>query len=142
MRKKEVTAKIMSSIGSQNTKPEILLGSAMWRLGLRYRKHYKVIGKPDFAFVTKKVAVFCDGDFWHGNNWKIRGLESLDEELNSYNEFWREKIKRNIKRDKLVTKSLMESGWEVLRFWESDIKSDPLELAYKVKLALKEKIIS
>ena len=73
MRSKEITSRIMSSIKSKDTKPEKILGSSIWKKGLRYRKHYKIRGKPDFVFVSKRVVIFCDGDFWHGNNWKIRG---------------------------------------------------------------------
>lgn len=132
MRDKEVTHKIMSSIKSKNTIPEILLSSSMYKLGLRYRKHFKIIGKPDFVFVSAKLAVFCDGDFWHGNNWKLRGFDSLHDELATYNDFWKEKILRNIKRDKQVNKELKSGGWKILRFWESDIISDLGIIALKV----------
>ena len=65
----KVTSKIMSSIKSKNTKPEITLRKALWNKGLRYRKNYKKLpGSPDIVFVGKKVAIFIDGDFWHGNN--------------------------------------------------------------------------
>ena len=74
----EMTYKIMSSIRSHDTKPEKMLGQALWKLGLRHRKHYKIKGKPDFVFVKAKLAVFCDGDFWHGNNWRVRGMNSFD----------------------------------------------------------------
>ena len=122
----------MSAVKSKNTKPEILLGKAMWKKGLRYRKHYKIPGKPDFVFVSKKVAVFCDGDFWHGNNWRLRGLKSLDEELKGYTKFWRDKITRNIQRDEEVNQRLKEMGWKVFRFWESDILSNPDKCAKQV----------
>jgi DNA mismatch endonuclease (patch repair protein) len=122
IREPEVTYKIMSSIKSKGTKPEVLLGKALWRNGLRYRKNYKILGKPDLVFVKKKIAIFCDGDFWHGNNWKIRGLSSLEEELSGYSHFWRDKITRNIQRDQFVSRSLQDEGWLVLRFWGSDIE--------------------
>ena len=125
MRSKELTSRIMSSIKSKDTKPEKILGSSIWKTGLRYRKHYKIKGKPDFVFVSKRVAIFCDGDFWHGNNWKIRGLNSFAEELDSYSEFWKNKIKRNVERDKEVEKELRKQGWTVIRFWESDILKNP-----------------
>lgn len=130
-RDKSTTSKIMSSIKSKNTKPERHLGKAMWNLGLRYRKHYKIPGSPDFAFIRKKLAVFCDGDFWHGNNWRIRGLSNLDEELQSYSPYWRKKILDNIARDKRVNSLLTKQGWTVLRFWESEIKKAPYECANK-----------
>ncbi|MCK5741403.1 MAG: very short patch repair endonuclease [Chlorobi bacterium] len=132
IREPEVTYRIMSAIKSKNTKPERMLGTAMWKLGLRYRKHYTVMGKPDFAFIKLKIAVFCDGDYWHGNNWKIRGLASLQEELDSYTDYWRNKILRNIERDRKVNGSLEKLGWTVLRFWESDIKKSASDCANKV----------
>ena len=129
----ETTYRIMSAIKSKDTKPELILGKAMWALGLRYRKHGKDIpGKPDFVFRGKKIAIFCDGDFWHGNNWKLRGLKSLREELENYDDFWRNKITRNIERDKEVNRRLEDDGWLVLRFWESDIKSNPNRCANTV----------
>ena len=80
-----------------------------------------------------KIAVFCDGDFWHGHNWAIRGLNSLEDELSRYNSFWREKIERNIPRDKKVTQTLEKERWLVLRYWESDIKESPAKCALRVK---------
>ena len=90
-RPKNITSKIMSAIPSKNTKPEILLGKAMWEKGLRYRKHYPIAGKPDFVFVRKKIAIFCDGDYWHGNNWSLRGFNNLEDELATYSEYWKKK---------------------------------------------------
>jgi DNA mismatch endonuclease (patch repair protein) len=128
----------MSAIKSKNTSPEILLGGAMWRLGLRYKKHYKIEGKPDFIFVTAKIAVFCDGDFWHGNNWKIRGLKSLEEELSRYSDFWVKKIRNNIERDKRINRNLRKKHWTVIRLWESDIKRSPDKCAIKVSKKIKK----
>lgn len=131
-RDKLTTYRIMSAIKSKGTSPELILGKAMWALGLRYRKHYRIEGKPDFVFVKAKIAIFCDGDFWHGNNWRIRGLSSLEEELASYDKFWKEKILRNISRDKEINEKLRNKGWSVLRFWESEIKKTPTKCAQKV----------
>jgi DNA mismatch endonuclease (patch repair protein) len=135
-RSKETTHKIMSAIKSKDTNPEIIFGKALWKMGLRYRKHYRIHGKPDFAFVRAKVAVFCDGDFWHGHNWKIRGLKSLDEELETYSEFWVNKIRTNIARDAKVKKLLKSEGWQVVRLWESDIIRAPERSAARVKRRL------
>ena len=122
----------MSAIKSRGTQPEQILGKHMWKLGLRYRKQFKIKGKPDFVFSKSRIAVFCDGDFWHGNNWKIRGMPSREEELKKYSTFWKEKILRNIKRDKDVNVSLRKDGWTVMRFWESDIRKAPEKCAQKV----------
>ena len=125
IRTPEITHKIMSAIKSKNTRPELALRRALWWRGLRYRVNVKSLpGKPDVVFTRAKLVVFCDGDFWHGHNWAIRGLSSLDEELENYTQFWRDKILRNIQRDKEHTARLEADGWKVIRIWESDIKSD------------------
>ena len=125
MRDPKITYRIMSSIKSKNTRPELILRKALWRKNLRYRINYKKLpGKPDIVFTKKKIVIFCDGDFWHGHNWALRGLSSLEDELNGYSEFWRQKILRNIKRDNEINKDLTSRGWTVIRIWESDIKND------------------
>jgi DNA mismatch endonuclease (patch repair protein) len=120
----KITSKIMSAIKSKDTKPEMIIRKSLWSKGYRYRVHYKISGKPDIVFVGKKIAIFIDGDFWHGNNWKIRGLSSFEEELENYSDFWKEKILKNKARDKRVSEELQAKGWKVLRYWESDIKKD------------------
>lgn len=125
MRDESITHKIMSSIKSKNTKPELILRQALWHNNMRYRVNFKKLpGKPDIVFTKYKIAVFCDGDFWHGHNWAIRGLSSLEEELQQYTEYWRNKILKNIEHDMEVTKELEKMNWKVIRFWESDIKKD------------------
>ena len=125
VRTPETTHKIMSAIKQKNTEPELLLRRKLWGLGFRYRKNYKKLpGKPDIAFIGKKVAVFCDGDFWHGHNWAIRGYGSLEQELSRYSDFWRDKILRNIARDEKNNSLLSEMGWIVVRLWESDIRDN------------------
>lgn len=120
-----VTQKIMSAIKSKNTKPELRLRKALWHRGLRFRVNYKMLpGKPDIVFTKAKIAVFCDGDYWHGHNWVLRGLASLEEELSNYSEFWKNKIAGNVNRDKINTASLEAADWCVIRLWESDIDSD------------------
>lgn len=125
VRDQKVTHKIMSSIPSKNTEPELMLRKALWKENLRYRVNYKMLfGKPDIVFTKYRVVVFCDGDFWHGHNWAIRGLNSLEEELAGYSDFWRSKIQHNIERDAQVTQALESQGWTVIRIWESDIRRD------------------
>ena len=132
-----VTHKIMSSIPSKNTEPEIMLRRALWKENLRYRVNYKKLpGKPDIVFTKYHVAVFCDGDYWHGHNWAIRGLSSLEEELSGYSDFWRTKILGNIERDNKNNRLLSEMGWTVIRLWESDIRSDIDGCVSVVKKAL------
>lgn len=111
----------------------------MWHLGLRYRKHPQgVIGKPDYAFLRPKVAIFCDGDFWHGEGWRKRGFQSWGEQFEGLrnSEFWRTKVARNMKRDEQVNRELNEAGWVVLRFLESEILGNPEACAASVRLAV------
>ena len=115
----------MSAVKSKDTRPELALRKELWRRGLRYRKNYKKLpGKPDIVFPRARLAVFCDGDFWHGHNWAIRGYGSLENELQRYSRAWADKITRNIQRDERTNEELEDVGWKVLRIWESDIKAD------------------
>lgn len=132
----EITHKIMSSVKSRDTRPEISLRKELWRRGLRYRKNYKKLpGKPDIVFTKLKLAIFCDGDFWHGHNWAIRGYGSLEDELQRYSKSWVDKITRNIERDERVNGELEQLGWQVLRIWESDIKADVKKCGDQVEYA-------
>lgn len=136
----EITHKIMSAVKSKNTRPELKLRQELRARGLRYRINLKTLaGKPDIALTKIKVAVFCDGDFWHGHNWAIRGLSSLDEELSRYSSFWRAKILTNIARDKSAAAKLEAAGWTVLRFWESEIKANAGKCADMVKFVASAK---
>lgn len=118
----------MSRIRSKNTSIEQLLGKAMWSIGLRYRKNDKtVFGKPDFVFKGKKIAVFCDSEFWHG---KYLLEQKYIPKSNS--EYWIPKLERNIERDKQVNTELESAGWTVIRFWEKDIRKNVEECAKKV----------
>lgn len=124
----------MSRIRSKNTSIELLLGKAMWAIGLRYRKNDKtVFGKPDFVFKRKKVAVFCDSEFWHGKyllDQKYIPKENAD--------YWIPKLERNIERDRQVNAELVSKGWIVIRFWEKDIRKHSEECARKVFETVKE----
>lgn len=107
-------------IKSKDTKIERLLGKALWAEGLRYRKNDKtVFGKPDFVFKGKKIAIFCDSEFWHGYNYLVNG-----ERFKTNSDFWEKKILRNIERDKEVSDRLKEEGWVVLRFWGKEIQKN------------------
>ena len=128
-----ITYKIMSSVKSKNTRPEIALRKALWHQGLRFRVNFKELpGKPDVVFTRVKVAVFCDGDYWHGHNWALRGLKDLNEELAGYSEFWANKIYNNVQHDKMIDCQLKNMGWHVVRVWESDIKKDLSECISRI----------
>jgi DNA mismatch endonuclease (patch repair protein) len=115
--------KCMSNIRSSDTKPEIFFRKALWKWGIRYRKNVrKLYGTPDIAIIKYKIVIFIDGDFWHGHDWKKRHFSSQEELLDSYSEFWRNKIKRNIERDRKVTKYYRNRKWTILRFRTSEIE--------------------
>jgi len=111
----------MRRIKSKNTKPEIILRKALWNRGLRgYRIHYdKIKGSPDIAFTKYKIAIFIDGDFWHGFNW-----DEKKKQIKSNRNYWIPKIERNMVKDESVNYTLAYSQWTVLRFWEHEVKKD------------------
>ena len=121
--------KNMVAVRSKGTKIEVMFGKALWSAGVRYRKNDKSIyGHPDFSLKGKKIAIFCDGDMWHGKDW-----ENQQAEFKSNRDFWIPKIERNIRRDKEVNEYLRLHGWKVLRFWETEIKKDIESCVSKVK---------
>lgn len=110
----------MKAVKSVNTKIEVKLRLALWHQGIRYRKNFKIYScKPDIVLTKYKIAIFCDGDFWHGKE---------DPNIVKHNKkFWVEKIKRNMERDLENTIELRDNGWVVLRFWESEIEKNLTE---------------
>jgi len=125
----------MSRIRSRNTRLEVgflkKLSAEVYPRGFRYRKHYsRLAGKPDIVFIKEKVAVFLDGDFWHGYNLKKLGRKVPKK-------YWLPKIERTISRDKRYTVELRKANWIVLRFWEHQIEKDPHDAIKKIQIALK-----
>lgn len=115
----------MGRVRQRDTAPELALRSALHRRGLRFRKNVKGLpGSPDIVFPGAKVALFVDGDFWHGRN-----FDAWSAKLQP---FWRAKIERNIERDRQNAADLEASGWQVLRVWEKDIKKHVAEVAEQV----------
>ena len=111
----------MQQVKCKDSEIELLLRKALWQKGLRYRKNVKsVFGHPDIAFIGKKVAVFCDSEFFHGKDWEVLKARL---ENGSNREFWTKKISRNMERDDEVNKKLLFMGWTVIRFWGDDIKN-------------------
>ncbi len=124
-REPDVTSRMMSAVRSRDTRPELAMRRELHRLGLRFRLHSRdVVGTPDLVWRGLRVAVFVDGDFWHGNAWRVRGLRRPEELFPTNTTFWIEKIAGNVRRDEYVNKTLAEDGWEVVRIWESEIGSD------------------
>lgn len=108
----------MARIQAKNTKPELLLRSALWEQGLRYRLHYPIDGiRPDIVFPPKRVAIFIDGCQWHG-------CPEHYVYPRTNREFWGNKLKKNVERDIAQTGALRSAGWIPLRFWEHEVWSD------------------
>lgn len=107
----------MSRVKSKNTVPEVLMFKMLEDEGIRFEKHYPIFGKPDIAFPEIKLAVFIDGEFWHGkrfNDWR-----------QTLSDFWFKKISENIEKDKNNRKLLRKEGWKILRIWGRDITRSP-----------------
>ena len=125
----------MKAVKSKDSEIEQILRKELWARGLRYRKNVKtVFGKPDIAFIGKKIAVFCDSEFWHGYAWEI-----YQEDFRSNQSFWIPKIERNMQRDIEVNNQLRSEGWIVLRFWGREIKKNTSACADIIEKAVREK---
>lgn len=110
----------MANVSLKGGKAETALAKALWNQGIRYRKNYRnVPGSPDIAITKYKVAVFIDGEFWHGENWEERKAK-----LKSNRDYWIEKIEENIARDKRNDTLLKDMGWSPVHFWEREVKTD------------------
>jgi len=125
---------IMSHIRSSNTSIEVLLRKALWHEGIRYRKNFKALpGTPDIAITKFKIAIFCDGEFWHGKNW-----DKKKDTIKTNSDFWKAKIERNIMRDNKNEKKLVNMGWVVLRFWGDEINKGLEDCVNQVKETIYE----
>ena len=118
---------VMSRIRSRDTKIEKKVASLLRKNRIHYRRFPKIFGSPDFV-VEKKVLVFCDGDFWHGYLY--------DRKKKPPKKFWRDKIERNMERDRKVTRRLRADGWPVVRLWEHDIETSPEKCVGKIRRCL------
>jgi len=126
-RSSRAISETMRRVKSTHTSAELRLRKALWLRGLRYRLHPAGLpGKPDIVLPTHRVAIFVDGDFWHGNQWRIRGLSCLEDQFrgNPNAAYWISKIKRNVERDRQWDELLAQQGWKVVRCWESEIRKD------------------
>ncbi|MCC6429254.1 MAG: very short patch repair endonuclease [Phycisphaerales bacterium] len=124
----------MSQIPNRRTKLEVEFSRALWRRGLRFRLNRRDIpGIPDLAFIGAKVAVFCDGSFWHGRHW------DRVERIRSNSDYWKRRIALNISRDLSVNETLRDSGWLVLRFWDDELKNDRQRCVDVVEAAVRQR---
>ena len=125
----------MQQVKNKDSKIEVLLRKELWSRGIRYRKNVtRIYGKPDIVFIGKKIAVFCDSEFWHGHNWEER-----KNDFKSHQEFWIPKIERNMERDREVNEKLISEGWVVLRFWGKDIKKNTAQCADQIETVVRER---
>ena len=121
----------MSRIKGKDTGLERIVRSELHRRGLRFRKHVKELpGKPDIVFPRAKVAVFIDGDFWHG--YRFPAWE------HKVSDFWKKKIGKNRERDIKNFRKLRAMGWRVIRLWQHEIKLDVERSVSKIIAAVEE----
>lgn len=124
----EATSKRMSNVKLKNGDAEVLLAKALWHLGYRYRRNYKGLpGSPDIALLKYHVAVFVDGEFWHGYDW-----DNKKNTLKRNRDYWIEKIEENIARDKRVDLQLQELGWTPVHFWTKEVMKETAQCVQRV----------
>lgn len=127
---REKRSALMSRIRGRDTKPEIIVRSMLHRRGFRFRKHVQHLpGKPDIVFVSRRIVIFIEGDFWHGYRFPVW--------KHKLTPFWKQKIESNRARDKRVAARLRRTGWRVLRVWEHEVKKDPKMAVDRIVRALK-----
>lgn len=113
----EQRSRTMKHIRGKDTKIELVLRTALWHKGYRYRKNYKALpGSPDIAITKYKIAIFCDSEFFHGYNWEIK-----KQKFGQNKEYWIKKIERNMARDRESDIKLIALGWTPMHFWGEDI---------------------
>jgi DNA mismatch endonuclease, patch repair protein len=123
----------MSKIRSKDTKPELLLRSALFKLGYRYRVHVKDLpGKPDIVFKRQRVAIFVHGCFWHYHSDCREGRIP-----NTNTAFWKNKLSKNIERDKMHLEALYNLGWHVMVVWECEIEKDLKAILKEIDFQIK-----
>lgn len=116
----------MAAVRSSDTDIEIKLRKELWRSGLRYRLQSTLPGKPDILFPAKKIAIFCDGCFWHG-------CPKCAEVPRTNRRYWSDKIGGNYLRDLQVTEKLQSMGWKVLRYWGCEIQTELSAIVKEVR---------
>lgn len=123
----------MAAIRSKDTKPELALRRALWARGRRYRLHGPDLpGQPDLVFSRQRLAIFVDGDCWHGRLIQEGKTDALARQFQRRRTWWMNEIETNIARDLRVTAGLEESGWVVVRLWESAIKANVESVVHDV----------
>lgn len=121
---KEKRSWIMSRIRGTNTKIDLEMKKMLGNARYKHEMYPKMFGNPDFIIPRKRIAIFCDGDFWHGYKYY--------EKKRLAKKYWRDKIERNMMRDIVVSRKLRHEGWSVLRCWEHDINKNPEKCMKKI----------
>ena len=130
----------MQHIRSNDTSIEVKLRKALWHTGYRYRKNdSRLPGKPDIVLTKYKIAIFCDGEFFHGKDWEIL-KPRLEKSDNS--QYWISKISRNRERDEDVNKQLLFQGWTVIRFWGKEIQNNTDQCVKVVEEAIFDNLMA
>lgn len=125
-------SRMMSKIRSRNSKPELILRKALWSKNIRFRLHDKSLpGTPDIVIKKYKLAIFVDGEFWHGFDWKNKR-----ETIKSNRLFWIPKIERNMQKDIRVNRALRDMDYVVFRFWTQDILKNLPKVLNQIELFL------
>ena len=110
-------SKRMKALSHKKSRVESILAKALWHNGYRYRLNYKKLpGTPDIALIKYKIAIFVDGEFWHGKD-----FEKTKEKLKNNKDYWIEKIEENIKRDIKNDNLLRQIEWTPIHFWSKDV---------------------
>ena len=129
--------KNMQHIKNKDTLIELKLRKKLWNKGYRYRKNVnKLPGKPDIVLSKYKIAIFCDGEFWHGKDWEAKKAK-----ISSNRDYWIPKIEKNIARDIQIDRQLHALGWQVLRFWGKDIEKNLESCVSDVQDAILEELV-
>ncbi len=132
----EATSKRMAKVKLKRGNGEVAIAKILWREGYRYWLNYKKLpGSPDIAIKKYHIAVFIDGEFWHGYDWENSKLK-----IKSNHDYWLPKIERNMRRDQEVNEQLKEAGWTVLRFWGFQIKKELDECVRIIKEAVGDSV--
>lgn len=122
-------SKRMSKVKLKRNKVEMKLAKALWHKGFRYRLNYKELpGSPDIAITKYYIAIFVDGEFWHGKD-----FEEKQSKLKNNRNYWIEKITENINRDTLNDRLLRELGWIPIHFWSKDVEKNILDCVKEVE---------
>ena len=131
----EMTSKRMANVSLKRGEVERMLSSRLWHSGLRFRVNYKKLpGSPDIAILKHRIAVFVDGEFWHGYDWEQRKPK-----LKRNRDYWIEKIEENIARDKRVDAQLVLAGWIPVHFWSKEVRTNMDACIEKIETLIQQK---